>query len=749
MAAGAPSQSVTKLKELLFEGEAERLADLSHRLDALANAHEALINTLAERTEQEAGAHADLSRRVDAVHQRVGSTDRFSHSVANVLDEAIERAERDRHDALKNALAPVVIQTVKSEILNSQDALVQALYPMTGQMVKAYVTSAMKDLVNQVNRRLESNALMLRIKSLTSGRSMAELALAESQRLDVEELLLIRRGTGELIARWPDHSARSNHDHIMGGVLSAINSFATETLEPDENTLRQIDLGNAQVYLRSSPTYLLAAKCTGTAGASIEQIIDDEFLTTVTGLNGNGEQGEQARMGMLELGPRIAERIEKQYAILDRPALGISPIKLMTFVIAVPLLAWIAWSAFISYETNRVRQTAREVIEKSSEIRGYPTTLSVAPRGRALTISGLAPDKTAIQAVLDRLASALPNTTISNQVAVMPQGPQPQPQDRGGEIALLHKQIAELTRSIPQHSALRALSNASERLNDTGRYLQRLIDLGKTNDAKTAQSLATSGTKIAPELVTTNEALAQASASLRQQDLNADTVARLSASLQTRADGLEKAINELSQKAALISVDTSPMPSTGKATTIPAQTQPAYVTAAERLETLARRLQFMSFALVQSELTRFALSKPVQAAPQAAPPPAIPQPTPRQKLAEFTQTNAIFFAEGTDYRDPERTRTTLDMLAWLVRDTDVLIRVVGYTDERGNSARNSSLSQQRAEIVRNDLIARGVPAARLVALGRVSSNDISPQIGPQSPNRRVEFEIGFEGEGTP
>ncbi len=738
MPASVTSHSVNKLKELLFESETERLADLSRRLDALGNAHEQLCSTMADQAEQEAGARAELSQRIDIVHQRAGSADRFSHSVSEVLDEAIERTERERHDELKTALAPAVVQTVKTEILNSQDALVQALYPMTGQIVKAYVASAMKDLVNQINRRLESNALMLRIKSITTGRSMAELALAESQRLEVEELLLIRRGTGELIARWPDRQGRSNHDHIMGGVLTAINSFATETLEPDENALRQIDLGASQVYLRSSPTFLLAAKCTGTAGASIEQILDDEFLTTVSRLNASTDRGEQVKGGMLELGPRLSKRIEKQYEFLDRPALGISPVKLMAVLVALPLLAWIGWSAYVSYETNRVRQTAREVIETSPEINGYPTTLAVAPRGGSLTISGLAPDETALQTVLDRLTGALPGTAIASQVAVIPQGPQ----DRSEEIAQLNDQLAKLSRDIPRRAALRALAITGQGLSDARGYLQRLTALGKTSDSKTTQDLAATGATIAPLVLTAEEAVAQAATSLRAQSPDDDTAARLAAGLGKRADGLETAIGGLAREAALIGVDPAPAPTAEKAAAFAAEAQPAYVIAAERLNTLAQRLQLVTVAVIQSELTRAAIPKPV-------PPPAIPEPTPRQKLAEFVGANAVFFTDDADYRNPERAQMTLDMLAWLMRDTDGLVRVIGYTDERGTSTRNSSLSQLRAEKVRGDLIARGIPASRLVAVGRLSTNDISPQTGPQSPNRRVEFETGFEGERTP
>ena len=76
----------------------------------------------------------------------------------------------------------------------------------------------------------------------------------------------------------------------------------------------------------------------------------------------------------------------------------------------------------------------------------------------------------------------------------------------------------------------------------------------------------------------------------------------------------------------------------------------------------------------------------------------------------------------------------------------MLVRVVGFTDEKGGQERNVPLSQARANTIVSELIRRGIPAARLVAVGRNNIEDLSPVVGDASPNRRVEFEIGFDGE---
>jgi outer membrane protein OmpA-like peptidoglycan-associated protein len=57
------------------------------------------------------------------------------------------------------------------------------------------------------------------------------------------------------------------------------------------------------------------------------------------------------------------------------------------------------------------------------------------------------------------------------------------------------------------------------------------------------------------------------------------------------------------------------------------------------------------------------------------------------------------------------------------------------------------ISQARADKVSAALADRGVPRRLLGAIGRASGGDLSTVTGNQSPNRRVEFEIGFNGEG--
>jgi hypothetical protein len=289
------SQSVDRLKELLFDSETLALRDLAQRIDTVAAteakarqdllhrlelvAHddaasrEDITRRLAQLAESESQSREELSRRVDGlaaldartrddlratlddVYARAGNHEHLTRSVSEIISEALRRAEVERHSELSQSIAPLVVSTIKTELRNSQDEMVEALYPITGRLVKSYVASAIKDLTEQMNRRLEQNPVMLRLQSLTTGRPVGELALAGAQDFAIEELYLIRRGSGELVSHWPQN-ASSGREHAMSGVLAAVNEFANEAFSATDASLRQIDLGGERVYLRGSVTYL-------------------------------------------------------------------------------------------------------------------------------------------------------------------------------------------------------------------------------------------------------------------------------------------------------------------------------------------------------------------------------------------------------------------------------------------------------------------------------------------------------------
>jgi outer membrane protein OmpA-like peptidoglycan-associated protein len=83
-------------------------------------------------------------------------------------------------------------------------------------------------------------------------------------------------------------------------------------------------------------------------------------------------------------------------------------------------------------------------------------------------------------------------------------------------------------------------------------------------------------------------------------------------------------------------------------------------------------------------------------------------------------------------------------IAELLKEQPTLtVRVEGHTDRSGNDELNKTLSQQRAEAVKQALIARGVDAVRLTAEGIGSARPLADNAtaAGRSQNRRVEVYV--------
>jgi outer membrane protein OmpA-like peptidoglycan-associated protein len=112
-----------------------------------------------------------------------------------------------------------------------------------------------------------------------------------------------------------------------------------------------------------------------------------------------------------------------------------------------------------------------------------------------------------------------------------------------------------------------------------------------------------------------------------------------------------------------------------------------------------------------------------------------------QRGIVITLSGAVLFRSGSADLLPIA-REKLDQVAQTLNDHERrTILVEGHTDSRGSTRTNERLSQQRADIVREHLVSRGVAAARIRAVGLGSGRPIADNNSAEgrANNRRVEI----------
>ncbi len=771
----APPQGVQLLKQLLFDREARRLDELGRRLEAetidAARRHKDANDQQSALSEQHKALSAQqkaLSDKIDAVFERTGTTEKLQHSVADIIDGALREAEVVRHDSLSRAIAPLVVRTIKVQLRDSQDEMVEALYPITGRLVQSYVQSAMAEMMVKINAKLGGGgAALLAAQSDATGVSAGELALSEANRLEVEELFLVRRGTGELVAHWerPDLADRHkgkggiNRDQLFSGYLTGIMSLSEEAFGATPGSFRTLELTDGdRIFVRGSAAHLLAVRCSGSGGGAIEQVIDTVFLDTIERYQqvlaadsarlkaGGGERaptaltaGDKVDALLPEMGRSIEmQTAERRAALLAEqtkanaaataarvPKFG--RVYAMALLLAAPFIIWGAWTAYQTIETTRTESAVRRVLATTDEIQGVPPRVEVERGGRALTVSGFVPTNQLREQILAGLAREAPQARVRDQLGVLPSGSGP------AEIA-----IAELKREVAQE---RRRADLAALVRPIDRARLRLTHLG--NDITRALPLADAADRSSLQLVV--QTLEQAGQHLASAKALTDDGSRLAVALP---EPLKAAWLKLNQaEAELASVLASSQKGAATRAQIPPPVQIELL--AEDVAMAAERLSAAELGLAQSLALK---AVPQKLGGMDARIDRLRPPTALETFELMIRSSAIFFENGVDLRDAALARTVLDRLAKQMRDVpDVLVRVVGYTDERGGQALNSGLAQQRADRVVQMLAERGIASNRLVSVGRLTGKDLSRSTGPSSTNRRVEFEIGFPGEvaGSP
>ena len=370
-------------------------ADLNALNESLSSQVETERSTTAA-LEAEIGA---LAGRVEEVDESLTQPERLRQAIAPILSGALRDAGVDDHDPMANAIAPYIIQTIKSELMNSQDELVEAIHPRLGVLIGAAVTNAVAELNRKVDNALPIDRWMASAKGRLTGSPSAGWLLENGSTFIVKEAMLIERQSGILLASERgavDSDVENPDEDLMAGMIAALQGFASEAYgATGAGDLRRFSFTEDTVYLRGTPTKLLALRCSGVAPPEIEGRVDQLLETALERLQGDGEWTGGMRMldgfdGQIDAanddGPSAS-------AIIGRALAGVG---------AVIALVW-GHGAVTNAHESRWFAAVQNAVEGDSRLSPYPLDVARHENGDSFIVSGLLPDEAALTALNDRI----------------------------------------------------------------------------------------------------------------------------------------------------------------------------------------------------------------------------------------------------------------------------------------------------------------------------------------------------------
>lgn len=223
----------------------------------------------------------DQIQKIEELRKRLDDPSLRSQEVSRILAQALSLAIQ-RDSRVPVALQPIIEDSLRTSVERDPGLLATALFPIVGQAVRKAVAHAMQQLLDSLNAifadGLSFKRWRWRLEAIRSGKSFGEIALARSLAYRVEQIYLIHRKTGILLAESSRHSGLMEDADLVVGMLTALQDFARDSFtSKKQDDLEVLHIGEFKVWLLHGPLAILAVVVRG----RLPQELQARFTTKI------------------------------------------------------------------------------------------------------------------------------------------------------------------------------------------------------------------------------------------------------------------------------------------------------------------------------------------------------------------------------------------------------------------------------------------------------------------------------------
>ncbi|MEW6350973.1 MAG: OmpA family protein [Thermodesulfobacteriota bacterium] len=219
--------------------------------------------------------------RIEEILRRLDDPALRAKEISRILPEAI--SYRSGGDGkLVSALVRTVEDSVRLSVERNPLTLVDSLFPVMGPAIRKSTGEFIRAMVQSLNQTLEHSfsfqGLKWRFESFRTGKPFAEVVLVHSLVFRVEQVFLIHRETGLLLAHVTEETVVFQDADMVSGMLTAIQDFVRDSFETSRfEGLEDLRIGELTVLVEHGPLAYLAAVVRGTPPVELRTLLKEHL----------------------------------------------------------------------------------------------------------------------------------------------------------------------------------------------------------------------------------------------------------------------------------------------------------------------------------------------------------------------------------------------------------------------------------------------------------------------------------------
>lgn len=309
--------------------------------------------------------------------------------LSQMLPLAIRKAA-NRDGSLASALGPTMANSFQDSVQRNPKALADAISPIMGPAIRRSISQAIAGMIQSLNQTIEHsfswNGLTWRWQAFKTNKPFAEVVLLNVFVYRVEQVFLIHRNDGSLLAHASAAGGGGADADLVSGMLTAIQDFVRQSFgASDEEAVESMRVGQHHVWIVPSSHAMLAAVIRGVPPHNLRdklkrelELIQAELSQDLADYNGDNAPFEFA---MPRLEACLRSQAREYTSARPSPLKKLIPIA----ILLVPLLlaGWLAyWGGTKWIESQRYARAIAEL--------NLPPTATVTLQDGAAIVSGQA-----------------------------------------------------------------------------------------------------------------------------------------------------------------------------------------------------------------------------------------------------------------------------------------------------------------------------------------------------------------------